>query len=109
MKDGRRVVDLVVRHEGAVVLRGRAELEDVNSAVYLFTGQGSASPMIGQELAANSVVAATIWKRADAFFKKEYGFSILQIVRENPQELRVELTETQRASYAALRYFLFYY
>ena len=107
-KQGRRVVDFTVVElsngdsDSAVVLRGRAEVEDVNPVAYVFTGQGSASPMMGQDLVDRSQVASMIWSRADAYLKQRYGFSIVEIVRTNPRELRVQLTRELRANYAAL-------
>ena len=39
------------------------------------------------DLYAASSVARSIWDRADAHFINSYGFSILDIVRNNPKEV----------------------
>jgi len=42
---------------------------------------------MGMDLYASAAVARAIWDRADAHFVKNYGFSILEIVRNNPKEV----------------------
>jgi fatty acid synthase subunit beta len=61
---------------------------------------------MGMDLYAASPLARRIWNTADAFLLERYGFSILQIVRDNPKS--IELTfggtrgEAMRANYKAL-------
>ena len=79
---------------------------------FVFTGQGSAAKGMGMDLYATSAVARRVWDTAEAhlnkvihctgidvfsfliliyafYFHKMYGFSILQIIRENPLSLTV--------------------
>ena len=56
---------------------------------FVFTGQGSASAGMGQELYESSPVARSVWDAADAHLLETYGFSILHIVRANPKTLTV--------------------
>lgn len=44
---------------------------------------------MGMELYANSTVARAVWDMADAHLGEVYGFSILEIVRNNPKEKTV--------------------
>ena len=55
---------------------------------------------MGMDLYASSAVARAIWDRADAHFVKNYGFSILEIVRNNPKE--VPSKRLPRDTHAAL-------
>ncbi|KAI2628007.1 fatty acid synthase beta subunit [Hypomontagnella submonticulosa] len=70
------------------VLTGEAIIEQPTSA-YVFTGQGSQEKGMGQELYEKSAVARDVWDRADKHFLDTFGFSILEIVRNDPKELTV--------------------
>ncbi|KAI1106180.1 fatty acid synthase beta subunit [Jackrogersella minutella] len=70
------------------VLTGEAIIEQPTSA-YIFTGQGSQEKGMGMELYEKSAVARDVWDRADRHFLDTFGFSILEIVRNDPKELTV--------------------
>ncbi|OTB05652.1 hypothetical protein M426DRAFT_56664 [Hypoxylon sp. CI-4A] len=70
------------------VLVGEAIIEQPTSA-YIFTGQGSQEKGMGMELYEKSSVAKDVWDRADKHFLNTFGFSILNIVRNDPKELTI--------------------
>ncbi|KAL2001695.1 hypothetical protein VTN02DRAFT_1387 [Thermoascus thermophilus] len=70
------------------VLLGEAEVEQPVTA-YVFTGQGSQEQGMGMDLYASSPVAKEVWDRADRHFLENYGFSIIDIVKNNPKELTI--------------------
>lgn len=89
MKDGMKLIKVdVMNQDGEKVLDGMAEVEQPKTA-YLFTGQGSQEVGMGMDLYASSKVAKEIWDQADRHFYKKFGFSILNIVRNNPKTLTV--------------------
>ncbi|KAB2841693.1 acyltransferase domain-containing protein, partial [bacterium] len=89
MREGRQVLEVeTVNQDGATVLKATAEVEAPKTA-YVFTGQGSAEPGMGMELYDSSPVAKAIWDKADAHTRETLGFSLLDIVRNNPKELTV--------------------
>ena len=44
---------------------------------------------MGMELYSTSPAAKTLWNRGEKVLRERFGFSILQIVRENPEQLLV--------------------
>ncbi|KAE8442931.1 hypothetical protein EG329_002535 [Mollisiaceae sp. DMI_Dod_QoI] len=71
-----------------MVLDASAEIEQATTA-YVFTGQGSQSQGMGMDLYSSSPVAKAIWDEVDAYLLDKYGWSILDIVRNNPKTLTV--------------------
>jgi fatty acid synthase subunit alpha len=67
------------------VIEGTAEVAQPPTA-YVFTGQGSQEPGMGMELYNNSPAAHAVWDAADAHLLAVYGFSIIEIVKDNPKE-----------------------
>ena len=108
MVSGRKIikVEAINKDTEEKVLLGEAEVEQPVSS-YVFTGQGSQEQGMGMELYANSAVAKEVWDRADAHFMENYGmassreekllimlivllgFSITNIVKNNPKELTI--------------------
>ncbi|KAL8738013.1 MAG: hypothetical protein Q9181_001152 [Wetmoreana brouardii] len=73
---------------GRKVLTATAEVEQPTSA-YIFAGQGSQIQGMGMELYSQNPVVREIWDRADMTLREHYGFSILDIVRNNPKQLKI--------------------
>ncbi|KAG2217921.1 hypothetical protein INT45_012584 [Circinella minor] len=89
MKNGRKIIKVeTINQNGDKIVEGTAEVEQPVTA-YVFTGQGSQEQGMGMALYASSPVAKEIWDRADDHFMKNYGFSIIEIVRDNPKEKTV--------------------
>mmetsp|Transcript_17053 Transcript_17053/g.37202 ORF Transcript_17053/g.37202 Transcript_17053/m.37202 type:complete len:3767 (-) Transcript_17053:37-11337(-) len=88
--DGRKVINVAVHNvkTRAMVMKGRAEIEQPKTA-YMFTGQGSASVGMGMDRYEEKSSAKKVWDTADKHLRAMYGFSILQIVRENPKSLTI--------------------
>ncbi|GAP92987.1 putative sterigmatocystin biosynthesis fatty acid synthase subunit beta [Rosellinia necatrix] len=90
MRGGRMVIEVSARlvQSGEEVLRGEAEVEQP-STTYLFTGQGTSSKGMGMALYDSSPVARALWDEMDAALMNQFGWSILDLVRENPKELTI--------------------
>ncbi|PFG28120.1 fatty-acid synthase II [Corynebacterium renale] len=74
--------------DGSVVLTGTATMAEPTT-FYGFPGQGIQSPGMGMEARARSAAAREVWDRADAHTRKALGFSIVDIVANNPAEVVV--------------------
>lgn len=86
MRDGNIVVSIeTTNSRGEKVLAGSAEVKQPTT-VYVFTGQGSQEPGMGMDLYNSSPAARAVWDGADAHLLATYGFSIIEIVRDNPKE-----------------------
>ena len=89
MINGRKLIKFETKNSNEeTVLVGEAEVEQPAST-FVFTGQGSQEQGMGMDLYAKSEVARNVWDRADNHFKETYGFSILEIVKKNPNELTI--------------------
>ncbi|KKA25346.1 [Acyl-carrier-protein] S-acetyltransferase [Rasamsonia emersonii CBS 393.64] len=87
---GRKIIKVEAKNKDTdeTVLVGEAEVEQPVTA-YVFTGQGSQEQGMGMDLYASSPVAKEVWDRADRHFLENYGFSIIDIVKNNPKELTI--------------------
>ena len=97
MYNGSRVLSLELRdqYNGQLLMKATGHIEQPSTA-YLFTGQGSAVVGMGMQLydkLTDDVYSTvrSVWNTADEYFIHKYGFSILQIVRDNPKTLTVSL------------------
>ncbi|KAL4892835.1 acyl transferase domain-containing protein [Aspergillus ambiguus] len=86
MIDGRMTFTITVTREGngETVLTAQAEIEQPATA-YLFTGQGSQRKGMGMDLYNSSSVAKAIWDDIDRHLYETYGWSVLEIVQNNPK------------------------
>ena len=100
-------VDYVVERTGVDARPGRGEVRSVTATVdgetvltatavmaeastfYGFPGQGIQSPGMGMAQRAASPAAKEVWDRADRHTRAKLGFSILEIVQNNPAEVVV--------------------
>ncbi|KAI5964258.1 FAS1 [Candida pseudojiufengensis] len=90
MINGRKIIKVETKNieNDSIVLIGEAEIEQPITT-YVFTGQGSQEQGMGMDLYNSSEVAKKVWDKADNHFINNYGFSILDIVQNNPNELTI--------------------
>lgn len=85
---GGEVRTVTVNVDGEPALIGTATMA-APVTFYGFPGQGIQSPGMGMDAFANSAAARDVWERADRHTRAKLGFSILEIVRTNPQSVVV--------------------
>ncbi|MEJ5928663.1 fatty acid synthase subunit beta domain-containing protein [Corynebacterium sp. H128] len=83
------VREIVAKVDGTMVMTGTAVMA-APTTFYAFPGQGIQSPGMGMAAYQSSAAARDIWDRADAHTRAKLGYSILEIVRNNPQEVIVQ-------------------
>ncbi|TDH65379.1 hypothetical protein CCR75_002038 [Bremia lactucae] len=87
--NGKKVLSIeVVNDCGERVVSARAVVKQAPMA-FVFTGQGSAAVGMGMDRYRESSVARDIWNRGDTHLRKTFGFSILEMVRNNPKSVTV--------------------
>ena len=92
MRDGNIVVNIETSNaRGEKVIQGSAEVSQ-SSTVYVFTGQGSQEPGMGMDLYNSSPAARAVWEGADAHLLAVYGFSIIEMVKDNPKEKTIHFS-----------------
>ncbi|WP_197688315.1 MaoC/PaaZ C-terminal domain-containing protein, partial [Corynebacterium belfantii] len=74
--------------EGTVVLTATAVMA-APTTFYGFPGQGIQHLGMGMDGFARSAAARAVWERADKHTRENLGFSIVEIVKNNPEEVRV--------------------
>ena len=103
MRDGNIVVNIETSNaRGEKVIQGSAEVSQ-SSTVYVFTGQGSQEPGMGMDLYNSSPAARAVWEGADAHLLAVYGFSIVEIVKDNPKQ-NDPLRRYQRSGHSTTLY-----
>lgn len=75
--------------QGVPVLQARATMSSPTT-FYAFPGQGIQSPGMGMRDYAESAAARAVWERADKHTRQSLSFSILEIVRHNPDTVVVD-------------------
>lgn len=86
MRNGNMVIQVsTINSRGEKVIEGSAEVAQPTTA-YVFTGQGSQEAGMGMDLYNNSPAARAVWEGADVHLLAVYGFSIVDIVKNNPKE-----------------------
>ncbi len=86
LRDGARIVAVEATTVNGVVAVGSAVVAPPRT-VYVFPGQGIQSQGMGMEAYARSAAARSVWDRADAITRERMGFSILEVVRDNPTSI----------------------
>ncbi len=83
---GGYVLEAVCRVRGEVVSRGTAVTVPEPTA-YIYPGQGIQTTGMGLDERTSSKAAREVWERADAHTRAELGFSVINLVRDNPTEM----------------------
>ena len=84
----RAAFEVTCRIGGEVVSRGQALLDEPLIA-YVYPGQGIQAKGMGKGDRAACPEARAAWERADRHTRKSLGFSIIEVIDENPTELVV--------------------
>ncbi len=87
VEQGADRVEVVVTAGGVVVATADALVAPPPTAL-LFPGQGVQAVGMGRAGRARSAAGRTAWARADALTRARLGFSLLEVVDENPAALR---------------------
>ncbi|AKK06780.1 3-oxoacyl-(acyl-carrier protein) reductase [Corynebacterium mustelae] len=100
-------IEFLVERTGIDTRPGRSEVREVTATVngqmvltatatmvapetfYAFPGQGIQSQGMGMESRSKSAAAREVWDRADKHTRSKLGFSVLEIVQNNPTEVVV--------------------
>ncbi|WP_225872095.1 type I polyketide synthase [Scrofimicrobium canadense] len=85
LQGGGQVLEVTCKIDGQVVSRATATTKAPRTA-YVYPGQGIQRQGMGLNEIATSPAVRDVWERADATTKRDLGFSILTVVRDNPTE-----------------------
>eukprot|EP01114_Cavostelium_apophysatum_P006579 TRINITY_DN1795_c0_g1_i2.p1 TRINITY_DN1795_c0_g1~~TRINITY_DN1795_c0_g1_i2.p1 ORF type:complete len:3793 (+),score=1033.24 TRINITY_DN1795_c0_g1_i2:910-11379(+) len=108
MKNGFKMMEIEIKNANdAAVLKCSAQVGQPITA-FVFTGQGSAEPKMGMDVYRSSAVAKHIWDRAEKHMLETYGFSILDIIQNNPKKVSVSFLSEKggkvREKYMSLKH-----
>ncbi|KAB7790460.1 type I polyketide synthase [Bifidobacterium leontopitheci] len=90
--NGRTLLEVVCKVGDLTVSRARA-IAKAPTTAYVFPGQGSQRKGMGLDDLSRSAAARKVWERADKHTRNKLGFSILDIVRDNPPAVVVKGVE----------------
>ncbi len=88
IRDGERRVEVRVEVDGVPVAVAHATVAAPRTA-YVFPGQGIQAQGMGLDGMERCPAAKAIWGQADDFCRSEIGFSVIDVVRDNPKLLEV--------------------
>jgi fatty acid synthase subunit alpha, fungi type len=108
MKNGVMVLSVTTTNQRSKkVLDGGADAAQ-STTMYAFTRQGSQEPGMGMELYASSLAAHAVWDTADEHLIAVYGFSIIDILKNNPESKTIHFGgikgQAIREHYIAMSY-----
>ena len=83
---GAEVLEVAARIGSDLVMSATARLA-APKTVYAFPGQGIQHKGMGMDVRARSKAARKVWDDADKYTRETLGFSILNVVRDNPTTL----------------------
>ncbi len=83
---GAEVLEVAARIGSDLVMSATARLA-APKTVYAFPGQGIQHKGMGMDVRARSKAARKVWDDADKYTRQTLGFSILNVVRDNPTTL----------------------
>ncbi len=88
VKDARRRVEVKVLRGDEPVAIAHATVAAARTA-YVFPGQGIQAQGMGLDAIKRCPAAKEVWQRADKHCRAELGFSVIEVVRDNPKFLTV--------------------
>ncbi|MGK2348198.1 fatty acid synthase subunit beta domain-containing protein [Actinomyces sp. W5033] len=86
VRGGGLALEVTCRIGDEVVSRGTA-VTTAEPTAYVFPGQGIQAQGMGLDEMSASRAAREVWERADAHTRAELGFSVINLVRDNPTEM----------------------
>jgi len=86
VRGGGLALEVTCRIGDEVVSRGTA-VAVAEPTAYVFPGQGIQAQGMGLDEMNASRAAREVWERADAHTRAELGFSVINLVRDNPTEM----------------------
>ena len=86
VRDGQLRLEVLVHSDDELIAIGTATVAAPRTA-YVFPGQGIQHVGMGMQDYVDDPAARAVWDAADAHCRSALGFSILEVVRDNPTEL----------------------